>query len=105
MNTREHEKVLKRVRSLCLALPEACEVEAWGHPTFRADPDQPGLRRRCARKRKKLVRRSRFCGSNEPTVPVRELIVQGFPGQMRPDHCDHHSIRWDILDGQGSVRM
>ena len=22
--------------SRCLALPEACEVEAWGHPTFRA---------------------------------------------------------------------
>jgi predicted DNA-binding protein (MmcQ/YjbR family) len=29
-------KVLAKVRSLCLALPEACEVEAWGHPTFRA---------------------------------------------------------------------
>jgi predicted DNA-binding protein (MmcQ/YjbR family) len=31
-----YEKSLKRVRSLCLALPEATEVEAWGHPTFRA---------------------------------------------------------------------
>jgi predicted DNA-binding protein (MmcQ/YjbR family) len=27
---------LKKVRGLCLALPEAKEVEAWGHPTFRA---------------------------------------------------------------------
>src|SRR5215218_6226834 len=27
---------LRHVRSLCLALPEATEVEAWGHPTFRA---------------------------------------------------------------------
>lgn len=26
---------LKLVRSICLALPEAFEVEAWGHPTFR----------------------------------------------------------------------
>ena len=26
---------LERVRRLCLALPEAFEVEAWGHPTFR----------------------------------------------------------------------
>lgn len=26
---------LERVRTLCLALPEALEVEAWGHPTFR----------------------------------------------------------------------
>src|ERR1700738_5302548 len=36
MNAKAHEKALKEVRSLCLALPEACEVEAWGHPTFRA---------------------------------------------------------------------
>jgi predicted DNA-binding protein (MmcQ/YjbR family) len=36
MNAREYERVLKRVRALCLALPEAGEVEAWGHPTFRA---------------------------------------------------------------------
>jgi predicted DNA-binding protein (MmcQ/YjbR family) len=26
---------LDRVRTLCLALPEAFELEAWGHPTFR----------------------------------------------------------------------
>src|SRR6266481_1337890 len=31
-----YDKALKRVRSICLALPEAREVEAWGHPTFRA---------------------------------------------------------------------
>jgi predicted DNA-binding protein (MmcQ/YjbR family) len=30
------EKALKAIRAICLALPEACEVEAWGHPTFRA---------------------------------------------------------------------
>jgi predicted DNA-binding protein (MmcQ/YjbR family) len=29
-------KLLEKVRAICLALPEACEVEAWGHPTFRA---------------------------------------------------------------------
>jgi predicted DNA-binding protein (MmcQ/YjbR family) len=27
--------LIERVRALCLALPEAVEVEAWGHPTFR----------------------------------------------------------------------
>src|SRR3954454_14791606 len=27
--------LLERVRKLCLALPEAFEVEAWEHPTFR----------------------------------------------------------------------
>src|SRR3954463_11224101 len=31
-----YEKLLRRVRPICLALPEATEVEAWGHPTFRA---------------------------------------------------------------------
>ncbi len=36
MRARAHANPLDRVRSLCLALPEAREVEAWGHPTFRA---------------------------------------------------------------------
>jgi predicted DNA-binding protein (MmcQ/YjbR family) len=30
------DKLLSKVRNLCLAFPEAKEVEAWGHPTFRA---------------------------------------------------------------------
>jgi predicted DNA-binding protein (MmcQ/YjbR family) len=28
--------ILAKLRSICLALPETKEVEAWGHPTFRA---------------------------------------------------------------------
>jgi predicted DNA-binding protein (MmcQ/YjbR family) len=36
MKGREYDQALKQVRGLCLALPEAAEVEAWGHPTFRA---------------------------------------------------------------------
>ena len=28
-------KVLGRLRKICLALPEAEEIETWGHPTFR----------------------------------------------------------------------
>jgi len=35
-HSRAYEKALNRVRSICLALPEAREIEAWGHPTFRA---------------------------------------------------------------------
>jgi predicted DNA-binding protein (MmcQ/YjbR family) len=31
-----YNQALKKVRAICLALPEAREVEAWGHPTFRA---------------------------------------------------------------------
>jgi predicted DNA-binding protein (MmcQ/YjbR family) len=34
--TAAYERALKRVRRLCLALPESREVMAWGHPTFRA---------------------------------------------------------------------
>ena len=30
------EQVLDHLRRFCLALPESCEVEAWGHPNFRA---------------------------------------------------------------------
>ncbi len=36
MKSRAYERALKELRALCLALPEATEVEAWGHPTFRA---------------------------------------------------------------------
>src|SRR6516162_1504312 len=36
MNAKGYEQALKKVRAVCLALPEATEVEAWGHPTFRA---------------------------------------------------------------------
>jgi predicted DNA-binding protein (MmcQ/YjbR family) len=31
-----HDRALKKLRTICLALPEANEVETWGHPTFRA---------------------------------------------------------------------
>ena len=30
------DHLLERIRSIALALPEAIEKEAWGHPTFRA---------------------------------------------------------------------
>jgi len=36
MKLSAYEKTLKHVRSFCLALPETSEIEAWGHPTFRA---------------------------------------------------------------------
>jgi predicted DNA-binding protein (MmcQ/YjbR family) len=32
----QYERALHQVRALCLALPETREIEAWGHPTFRA---------------------------------------------------------------------
>src|SRR5262249_21301296 len=36
MHSSGYDKALKQFRSICLALPETREVEAWGHPTFRA---------------------------------------------------------------------
>jgi predicted DNA-binding protein (MmcQ/YjbR family) len=30
------EKVLEKLREICLALPEVQEVKSWGHPTFKA---------------------------------------------------------------------
>lgn len=29
------DRMLKKLRDLCLSLPGVCEVEAWGHPNFR----------------------------------------------------------------------
>jgi predicted DNA-binding protein (MmcQ/YjbR family) len=36
MPAKGYDKARNAVRALCLALPETSEVEAWGHPTFRA---------------------------------------------------------------------
>ena len=30
------DRVLQRLRKLCLSLPETSEVGSWGHPNFRA---------------------------------------------------------------------
>ena len=36
MTAKEYDQALQKIRSICLALPEAREVKAWGQPTFRA---------------------------------------------------------------------
>jgi predicted DNA-binding protein (MmcQ/YjbR family) len=36
MKSEGFDQILARVRELCEELPEMHEVEAWGHPTFRA---------------------------------------------------------------------
>src|SRR4051794_23998563 len=36
MTQAQIDKLFDRIRAICLALPEAKEVEAWGHATFRA---------------------------------------------------------------------
>jgi predicted DNA-binding protein (MmcQ/YjbR family) len=36
MSHEDHEDTLRRLRAICLALPETSEVSSWGHPNFRA---------------------------------------------------------------------
>lgn len=36
MITTPNEETLKKLRSLCLSLPETSETASWGHPNFRA---------------------------------------------------------------------
>jgi predicted DNA-binding protein (MmcQ/YjbR family) len=36
MDIRTTDRVLRRLRTLCLSLPETSEVGSWGHPNFRA---------------------------------------------------------------------
>src|SRR5262245_7363665 len=36
MTQAQIDRLFGRIRDICLALPEAKEVVAWGHPTFRA---------------------------------------------------------------------
>jgi len=36
MKAKEYDEALEQIRTLCRPLPEFREVEAWGHPTFRA---------------------------------------------------------------------
>jgi predicted DNA-binding protein (MmcQ/YjbR family) len=31
-----HDRILTKLRTICLAFPETNEIETWGHPTFRA---------------------------------------------------------------------
>jgi predicted DNA-binding protein (MmcQ/YjbR family) len=52
-SAKSNDKLIQKLRELCLAFPESTEVGAWGHPTFRAgkkmfaaygdDPEGPTL--------------------------------------------------------------
>ncbi len=39
----DDDRYLRELRDVCLALPESCEVEAWGRPTFRAGKKMFGV--------------------------------------------------------------
>ena len=57
-------KVLGRLRKICLALPEAEEIETWGHPTFR-------------------VRKKIFVGCGAGDDGVAQMTCKAPPGEQR----------------------
>jgi predicted DNA-binding protein (MmcQ/YjbR family) len=89
--------LLDRVRTLCLALPEAFELEAWDHPTFRVGSGRGKM----------------FCIAADDGSSIRlkadpaerpALFAQGEPFYMPPYvgakgwvgiNLDHRRTDWD----------
>jgi predicted DNA-binding protein (MmcQ/YjbR family) len=57
-------KALARLRKICLALPEAEEIETWGHPTFR-------------------VRKKIFVGCSESEDGRAQMSCKAPPGEQQ----------------------
>jgi hypothetical protein len=56
--------LLARLRKICLALPEAEEIETWGHPTFR-------------------VRKKIFVGCSESDDGRAQMTCKAPPGEQQ----------------------
>ena len=89
--------LIARVRALCLAMPEAFEVEAWEHPTFRVGSG-----------RGKMFCIAAHDGSSirlkADPVEREALLAQGDPFYMPPHvgakgwvgiQLDHPGIDWE----------
>ncbi len=98
MRASGYDKALKKLRNICLALPETREVEAWGHPTFRAgkkmfagfgeDAGSPTLGLKIGHERQEeLLEDARF-------YPTPYAAHQGWVS-IRIDH----TTDWNELDG------
>ena len=99
---------LARLRKLCLALPEAREVEAWGAPTFRVktmfasyvDPESPYSDGRASVWVKALQANQDFLIGADPErffVPPY-VGVRGWIGVFLDDQTDWGELRdllWD----------
>ena len=89
---------LKRLREICLALPEATEQETWGHPTFRV--------------RDKIFA---ACGSEEERLSMtckapagaQEVLVATDPERFfRPEYVGHRGwigVRLDLPIDWGQI--
>ncbi len=59
------KRTITRLRKFCLSLPESSEVEAWGHPTFRAGKIFAIL----------SDHEDRPCCSLKSTLPQQQLMI------------------------------
>lgn len=61
------EKVLAKLREICLALPEVQEVKTWGHPTFKAGTKAFAVLEPC---------NGHLCICFKATLPLQQLLVE-----------------------------
>lgn len=63
----QEQKVLAKLREICLALPEVQEVKTWGHPTFQV-----------AKKNFAVLEqyKGNLCICFKATVPLQQLLIE-----------------------------
>jgi predicted DNA-binding protein (MmcQ/YjbR family) len=61
------EKVLAKLREICLALPEVQEVKTWGHPTFKAGTKTFAVLERY---------NGHLCVCFKATLPLQLLLIE-----------------------------
>ena len=66
-NEKTEEKVLAKLREICLALPEAHEVKTWGHPTFKAGTKAFAVLERY---------NGHLCICFKTTLPLQQLLIE-----------------------------
>src|SRR5206468_3249344 len=66
-NEKTEEKVLAKLREICLALPEAHEVKTWGHPTFKAGAKTFAVLERY---------NGHLCICFKTTLPLQQLLIE-----------------------------
>jgi predicted DNA-binding protein (MmcQ/YjbR family) len=87
-----HEaQVLRRLRRICLGLPEATEARQFGHPVWKA-----GRRTFCALERYGARLRVAF-----KVDPDTQRVLLDRPGFERAPYAGHHG--WVLLDAERSL--
>ena len=64
---KREEKVLAKLRKICLVLPQAHEVKTWGHPTFKADTKTFAVLERY---------KGHLCICFKVTLPLQQLLIE-----------------------------